>query len=306
MVLTTQLSDWGVFCEFQDKIRQYCLKRGTFPNFVDKVHDRRRRHGLETDVRLLPDPKQQSRLENWIEFQNYHLHSHECKEMEVKDKREKWDAARKEAERSGLGDAGKLDLEGEMKHSECKLKEHDKMLRWIEQQRKTMAAEQAASVYATGHHERPKSISTSTSLGHRKRNQKPRSPLSLVLSAVSKKSPKRKTLRPSKRNESQPAKNATADPNASRRRRRIPEPGVRASRWGEESTLLSPFNPQKVAKTTETTKKGCKGKIWANNNAKPQKAGRFNCRKPVQKGAVVVVTTRSGRKSKRPEWFRPG
>ena len=256
-MLTAQLSNWKVFCEFQDQTRRYYLKRGTFPDFVDEIRDRRRRYGLEGDVRLLHDPKQQGKLENWIEFQNYHLMLHEHKEMEVKGKREKWDAARKESERLRLGDVGKLDfLEEKVKYSERKVEEHDKMLRWIEQQRQAMVAELAASVYASGYHERSKSMSISTSLGGRKRNQKPRPPLSPVRSAVFK-SPKRRTLRPSKHNESQPAKNATTNSNTSRRRRRIPEPGVRSSRRIEGSIPLSPFNPQKVAKSTKT---GCRAR----------------------------------------------
>lgn len=303
LVLTAQLSNWRAFCEFQDRTRQYYLKRGAFPNFVDDARDRRRRHGLEGDVHLLPDPKQQSRLGNWIEFQNYHLMLYEREEMEVEGERKKWDAARNESERPGLEDVRHLDfLKKKMKYSEGRLEEHEKMLRWIEQQRKAMVAEQTASVYATECHELSKSMFISTSLGGRKRNQGPRSLISPVRSAVIK-SPKRRTLRPSKRNESHSATNATANPNTSRRRRRIPEPEVRSSRRGEESIPLSPFNPQKVVKIT---KKGCKGKIWGNNKAKPQKAGLSNYQKQVQECAAVVVTTRSGRKIKRPEWFRPG
>lgn len=44
-----------------------------FSNLVDEVRERRQRHGLSGHVRLLLDTEQQSRLDNWIEFQNRHL-----------------------------------------------------------------------------------------------------------------------------------------------------------------------------------------------------------------------------------------
>ena len=84
---------------------------------MNRVHDRRRKHGLEGDVCLRPDPGQQTRLENWIEFQNYHLELHELEERATKDKREKLDAARKRLESSGLEelkDNGRLGGESEV------------------------------------------------------------------------------------------------------------------------------------------------------------------------------------------------
>lgn len=299
-MLTAQLFNWRLFCKFQDQVRQYYLKRGTFPDFVEEVRDRRRRHGLEVDMCLLADPKQQSRLENWIEFQNYHLMLHERIEIEENDKREERDAARKELEKSGLEDAEELDfLKGKTNCSQHKVEEHAKMLEWIEQQRKAMVAEQAASVHAPKYRERS---SIPTLRGGRKRNQKCRSPLGPVRSAVLK-SPKQNALRSSKRNESQPAKNTTANPNIPHRRSRISKSKARSPRRGERSTLLSPFNPQKVVKTI---KRGYRGNISTKKNAKPQNTGQSNSQKPGQDCAAIVVTTRNGRKIKTPEWFRPG
>ena len=159
-----------------------------FSDFIDKVRDRRRRHQLQGDVCLLPDLKKINPLANWIEFQNYHLELHEGKEMEIKDEREKSDIARKTLESPGFEEPEVMGfLEGRVKYDERKLEEHSKMLRWIEQQRRVMVAERAASIYSTGDHDRPRSMPLPTSSGRRKRNQKSPAPLGLVRSAISKK-----------------------------------------------------------------------------------------------------------------------
>jgi len=44
---------------------------------VNEVRERRRAHELNDNVHLLWDPEQQSRQQNWIEFQDYHLKLHE-------------------------------------------------------------------------------------------------------------------------------------------------------------------------------------------------------------------------------------
>ena len=71
-MLRTQLSDWRKFRVFQEKIRAYYHTKA-FSIFVDNVRERRQRHKVGGDVRLLFNSEQQSRLGNWIEFQNYHL-----------------------------------------------------------------------------------------------------------------------------------------------------------------------------------------------------------------------------------------
>ena len=73
----TQLLDWEAFREYQMRVRQLYLPRNIFPKFLEIARDRRRRHGLEGDVFLHPEPGLQSQLQNWIEFQNYHIELHE-------------------------------------------------------------------------------------------------------------------------------------------------------------------------------------------------------------------------------------
>ncbi|KAK3174020.1 hypothetical protein OEA41_001264 [Lepraria neglecta] len=157
VVLTAQLSDWTNSCDFQKRNRRYYIPRGTFPKFVDRVRDRRRRHGLEGDVYLLPDPEQQSRLQNWIEFQNYHLDLHEDEERKIKDETDELDTTRKRI--GNLGETISI-LEGSVKYGKKKLEEHRKMLYWIEQQRKEMVAEQAASIHTTEDYDRSTNMPT--------------------------------------------------------------------------------------------------------------------------------------------------
>ena len=70
VVLCQQKMDWEKFRRLQAVIRH---RNRPFSNYVDEVRERRQRCGLSGHVRLLLNIEQQSRLENWIEFQNRHL-----------------------------------------------------------------------------------------------------------------------------------------------------------------------------------------------------------------------------------------
>ena len=320
-MLTTQLSDWEVFCTVQDLTRQYYLERSSFPDFVCMVLDRRRRHGLEGDVHLLPDLKQQSRLENWMEYQNYHLALHERDETQVKDQKEQWMWARKLKLVAGQRRVNAL--EEKIKYDERKLEEHDKMLRWIEQQRQVMVAEQTASVTATDH-ERSKSMSISTflppspnpqrvvkitytgsnskALANNAEPQKavrfhesPKSmPISMVL-PLSPNPPKMVKIT-YKGNNSKALANAKPPKTV-----RFQEPSKSMS----IPTVL-PFSPH-PPRMVKITYQGRNSKLLA-NNAKVQKTGRSNDQKQVYKflGVYVPTRKRSGHETKTPGRFRSG
>ncbi|KAI9781670.1 MAG: hypothetical protein M1816_002227 [Peltula sp. TS41687] len=142
VVLRAQLSDWRKFRYFQRRIRAY-YRNQSFSSFVDKVRERRKRHGVGGVVRLLLDPKQQSPLENWMEFQNYHLQRLENFEKER-------DKLRKELDEKELDDAWKKvevteraawDAETVrrlLKTTERDVERHKVLLQWIEQERQTM------------------------------------------------------------------------------------------------------------------------------------------------------------------------
>lgn len=74
------------------------FRKRPFNEFVDKVCERQRRHKVGGDVHLQFDVEQQSRLENWMEFQDYHLQLHEGFEKKRDELKKKLDDARKEAE----------------------------------------------------------------------------------------------------------------------------------------------------------------------------------------------------------------
>lgn len=129
MVLRAQLSDWRKFRIFQERVRAY-YRNKPFRHFEDVVRERRR-HELCDDVRLLLNSEQQSRLENWIEFQNYHLKRLEQFEEKRDDLKKELDDARKKADDAEA-------VRRELKNSERDLERHKVLLLWIEQKRRTM------------------------------------------------------------------------------------------------------------------------------------------------------------------------
>ena len=84
--LYAQWKNWQNFCRFQVEIRESFARKGyKFPDFSKRVRERRQRHNLpEAVVELLEDFKAQSPFQNWVEFQNYHLHKYEQFEREKK------------------------------------------------------------------------------------------------------------------------------------------------------------------------------------------------------------------------------
>ena len=54
-----------------------------FPEFQQKVLERRQRHGLDSDVQLLEDRDKQSKLDDWMEYQDYELREYERLEMNL-------------------------------------------------------------------------------------------------------------------------------------------------------------------------------------------------------------------------------
>ncbi|KAF2461047.1 hypothetical protein BDY21DRAFT_137726 [Lineolata rhizophorae] len=93
--LRAQLSDCLGFRRFQEATRRYYREHKTkaFREF-EHVCERRRQFGPGEDVHLRPEPGQQSRLENWVEFQNYHLHIHEEMEQDIQKEKTAFDKAR--------------------------------------------------------------------------------------------------------------------------------------------------------------------------------------------------------------------
>ncbi len=142
VVLCAQRSDWRGFRESQRGLR-YPYQNKPFSMFVDDVRERRRRHRLDDNVELLPDPQQQSREQTWVEFQDYHLRLHESQ-------RKKRDGLQKDLDDAQMG-TGLTDREGaeraaqheratqqRLEFAERTLRWHEVMLWWIEQRRLAM------------------------------------------------------------------------------------------------------------------------------------------------------------------------
>lgn len=303
LVLCAQLSDWGLFRKYQGDIRQHYQQN--FYIFQQKVHDRRQRHGLQGDICLHIYPQQQSHLDNWIEFQNYHLDIHEGLAKEIDDRRKELDAERKKLGTSVSGSTAAEDVENFSRRVECdeeKLRMHQTLLQWIEDQRVFLVAQEALLMktalpqddQSDAAEEKSTTIRRRTATARRKGQATARPVLGPVRSAVSKTPPlKRRSLRLKERNAARSAEIATPQP----------------------TTLPRPSRTQKVFKTVRrfsTRKQSTKA------NLEPQLPSRLRGgqkqvlreqperrrRKPIQQSAFKDLT-QSGRMKKRPEIFCP-
>lgn len=141
VVLCAQVSDWRKF-----RADQLCRRRFRnehFDEFLNEIRERRRRHGLDGDVHLLPNLRQQCQLENWTEFQNYHLKQLERFEAKQNESKQKLDDARKLVRNTNVSGfrrtADNIEaLEHMLKCDERNLERHKILLHWIEQQRQAM------------------------------------------------------------------------------------------------------------------------------------------------------------------------
>lgn len=149
LVLRAQLSDWEQFRRSQKKIRQH-YRHKAFSDFEEEVRQRRQRHQLGGNIRLRSDPGQQSRLENWTEFQDYHLQNLERLEKQIDGRKEALDVAQMKAQCADAAAdefaAESPDFQYMLETAERKLKYDQNLLRWIEQERIVMDAVRPPSV----------------------------------------------------------------------------------------------------------------------------------------------------------------
>ena len=168
------------------------------------------------DVHLRSDSGQQSRLENWIEFQNYHLHTHEGLEKERDDLKEELDVARKKVEGADAVDlecaAENVDCQQMLEAAERQLGQHKNLLQCIEQERMVMDAVHPPSV--EGDHDdqdgAPKAVRKASAPDRRKRRSKARLVLSLAQAGAFKPEPRKRNMQRQKRKE-QEAEPATME-----------------------------------------------------------------------------------------------
>ena len=130
MPLTAQLVAWRKFRTYQRQTRR------RFQKFEDSLRQRRQRHGLDASVSLTEDLEQQSALDRWIEFQNYHLARLEALE-------EQRDGLTKELAEP-CSDNERDAITYVLGTSERNIERHHVLLRWIEQNREAMVLRGAA------------------------------------------------------------------------------------------------------------------------------------------------------------------
>ena len=312
--LHAQRRDWDNFRRFQETNRRYYKQQ--FDRFTNAVRERRRRHHLSEDIRLCSNPKEQTRLETWVEFQNYHLHFHEELEKKAKVESQNLQNARENVQRA-VDSELKLAVRNEEAYSVRlataieKMESHEKhVLPWIEQQRIKMGTALSAIADNTN------SNRSAPVPGTRNRKLKVRSVLNPVRSAVSKPDPQKRSLRIqrselSSRPEDCSANFGTSQSNISQ----MPNlPGKERPRI-RGSKRLRPLGPQKVIKPVKRDKNP---KRRANKDTslpqspqsrraeqcKPKQGGRPPRRKPEHQHLTADLVTKSGRISRRPK--QPG
>ena len=142
VVLCAQRSDWRSFRQSQQRLRLRFRKK-PFSTFLDEVRERRQAYGLDGNVYLLLDPQQQSRQQNWIEFQDYHLKIHKRQEKKRDRLQKDLDTTRREAsdtdmETSEHAAQQERAICQRLEYAETTLRWHEVMLFWIEQRRLAM------------------------------------------------------------------------------------------------------------------------------------------------------------------------
>ncbi|KAK0952454.1 hypothetical protein LTS01_024823 [Friedmanniomyces endolithicus] len=142
VVLCAQRSDWRKFRHYQRLQREYYGKK-PFGLLEAEIRERRQRNGLDEDVQLLPDTGQQSRQQDLIEFQDFHLEFWERKTKDRQELRDQLEEARKiagdrGAEGSGCAARDAISIPQVLEYADSILRWHDVFLQWIERQRVAM------------------------------------------------------------------------------------------------------------------------------------------------------------------------
>lgn len=78
------------------------MPQARFPEFRQKVTERRQKHGLDGDVRLLEDRDEQTNLDHWMDYQDYELRRYESLEEDYKKAQGRVVELRKELADAGL------------------------------------------------------------------------------------------------------------------------------------------------------------------------------------------------------------
>ena len=180
-VFRTQHWHWQDFRKHQDWRRSRYWKPEWFERFVQEVRQYRQKKGLEGDVILLQDRKEQSRLQDWVELQYWEykkadgfVNERERYAGEVQEQQERLQAAIDEdqpaEEIEWIRDHSLALMEGRRGGAGIDLERQNVLLKWIDEQLPIIASECQTST--TGKHlpNGCQSPSEGVSLGKRKRS----------------------------------------------------------------------------------------------------------------------------------------
>ena len=331
-ILHNQWRDWTKFRNFQKRVRRDYLHRRPFTDFVSVVNERRQRHHLEGNACLHLDPKQQSRIETWVEFQNYHLHIHENLEKKVLVEEEGMETTRKKLDDPDQSEAAWATRNFEtyklrVASAKSRAREHGEiLLPWIEQHRIALLDEISTNTGSSGNEGSILAGATlsSHSPNPRKRKTDRRCVLDPVQSGVSKRTPQGRILRPRKLGSSQQAKKTIAKPafpsclvpqapQMPLSPHKLTSP-PNMSRATKEYTRPDPFRPSKVAKAVN---EGGKIKQHTNKKGTPRivnGSGSSKSYKPVEEVKSLnrklppqtqksCLKTKTGRACRKPERY---
>lgn len=314
--LCAQNTEWRKFRAFQSRVRRQ-LRNKSFSKFENEVRERRRRYQLSGDVRLILHPKQQSRLENWIEFQNYHLERLEWFEKKRDELKQELNEAQKKLGVTDVADSKCAVEDAEivqqiLNNAEWELKRHKVLLQWIEQKRWAIGSEYSTFTEEDNDDQNATSKAVRRISTYARQKRRPETSVILGKVRVVKAMPKKRNTHTQKPKASElesliQDSNAipqSSIPQASKRRQATP-------RRVKEETPLRQVRPQRVANAKRFTDARVKPLSGTQNRSAEQtrsSAQAQSKRRPAlqqSQPAPENVISRSGRRSRPPVRWAP-
>ncbi|KAI4196204.1 MAG: hypothetical protein LQ350_006697 [Teloschistes chrysophthalmus] len=127
-VFGKQLYEWHEFQRRRQRWRRSYVRRNRFHEYRELTREIRRRHGFGGDVHPREELAEQSKLDDWGEYQAYKLWEHEWSEQKLKEIREKLASARKALTEEGYSAFEKIE--------ELDFGEHEDMMgEWAQKHR---------------------------------------------------------------------------------------------------------------------------------------------------------------------------
>ncbi|KAL8857400.1 MAG: hypothetical protein Q9178_006027 [Gyalolechia marmorata] len=313
--LCAQWKDRMAFRKYQERNRKRYLRVKTLDELEEQIRERRRKYQLDGAVHLHPDPMQQGQLDTWTEFQDFHLQMQGELETELQKARDNLNAIRTKLETGDLSEfrgmfSSPADIaasrmwsyKGRSAYADRRLKSHQKiLLPWIEEQRRILAAAQAASNDGAGaHNDQLDTIRRVPAPCRQKSTVKARSILKPHHSGISKPTAWKRVLRrQEKPRETQEVLASSGAPHC--RATQTPDVQEGKARSAKPNRLLRPFRAQKVTKAGARQSNSKQAASSTKQLNTTNKTRLTHPRLAQHQLPPKTTTTKSGRKSRRPE-----